>query len=86
MHEIAAIALCIISYTLGREFRKIREELGSIKDSLLEKPSSPSVVSPDSEVSRANRKESSFIAEPKSPQQIEFEETEALRKMNPGKF
>lgn len=76
----------IFGFQIGYAFHKVRQEIRSLANSLRKEPS-PSVVSTDSEVARIRqREESSFIAEPKSPQLIEFEETEELRKMNPGKF
>lgn len=64
----------------------IWSKLHQIKNSLLErKEIGPAVVRSSPETYREG-KESSFVIEPKSPQMVEFEETEALRKINPGKY
>ena len=83
MHEVFSLLCAIFGFQVGISVLKIRRELQIIKNRLQKSPA-PSVVSTPT-VPRP-REESSFIAEPKSPQQIEFEETEELRKLNPGKF
>lgn len=71
---------------LGNQFHKVWQAIYRLQNSLLER-SKPGIASNDTPIAKIRqREESPFIAEPKSPQQIEYEETEELRKMNPGKF
>ena len=73
----------VIGYWFAYQFRKIREALNSIKDSLLERPKTrPTVTSGNPTLVRPDR--STAVISPKSPQRIDFEENEELRRMNPG--
>lgn len=80
-------SLCfIIGFQIGYSFLKVRQGLHSLQDSLLEKPK-PGIASTSSEVARIRqREESSFVIEPKTPQQVDYEESEELKKLNPGRF
>jgi hypothetical protein len=71
--------------TIGFQMVKIRQDVSIIKDSLLaRKEASPAVVSGNPTLSRPERVNASAVISPKSPQLIEFEENEELRRMNPG--
>lgn len=74
----------IIGTFVGYQIREIREALSSIKDSLLEgKKASPSVISGNPALTRPLSGNSGVVA-PKSPQLLDWEEEQEIRKMNPG--
>lgn len=69
---------------IGYENYKIRSALYTLKYSLTKKETKPSVTSGNPALIKDQ--ESSSVIEPKSPQLIDWEEAQELRKMNPGKF
>jgi hypothetical protein len=74
-----------IGIFIGYQAFQIRDSIRKISDSVLEKKeSSPSVTSGNPNLRREI--DSSVVIEPKSPQQVDYEEAEELKHMNPGRF
>lgn len=80
------IVFLIIGLILGHHENKISKEFILLKNKLTKKEKvHPSVITRGREYVEPERLDSnSAVIEPKTPQQIDFEEEEQIRKMNPG--
>jgi len=76
-----ALVTFIVGLVFGYENNRIRSEIRSLKDTVLEKKTEPTVTSGNPALIPDQGNESSIVI-PKSPQYVEWEEQQELEKLN----
>lgn len=82
MSIICILLAFLIGLLIGYHEAQIQKGIVLLKDKITEERPSPTVVSTRPETT--GRVESGAVILPKTPQEIDFQEAEAIRRMNPG--